>query len=295
MEIKSENDKKGLLMKTEIGFIGSGNMAEAIMAGIIKTGLCKAECIIASDKSKDRIDYLGKSLGIKAASSNKEVFKTSEVIILSVKPQNMKEILEDIRPEANTSEKKIIISIAAGIQISFIESVLYSNIEKKNEKQFPVSRVMPNTPGLAGAGMTGICFNRNISDMDAETVKNIFGSMGKTLICSESDMDGITAMSGSGPAYVFYFMESMISAGKKLGFSDDESLLLTMETIKGAVKLMETQNEAPESLRKKVTSPGGTTEAAIKHMESAGVKTEIVNGIIAASSRSKELSKLLSN
>jgi len=282
-------------MNTKIGFIGSGNMAEAIMAGMVKTGLCKADYIIASDKSKERVDYLNKSIGVKSAESNRDVFEASEIVILSVKPQNMKEVLEEIKPGTSASEKKIIISIAAGIQISFIEKILYSDLEKKQEKLFSVSRVMPNTPGLAGAGMTGICFNSNVSDIDAESVKNIFGSMGKTLICSESDIDGITAMSGSGPAYVFFFMESMISAGKELGFSEEASLLLTMETIKGAVKLMETQNEAPESLRKKVTSPGGTTEAAIKHMESSGVKTEIIKGIIAASEKSKELSRVLSS
>lgn len=282
-------------MKTKIGFIGSGNMAEAIMAGLIKTEICKADYIIASDKSQERIEYLGKSFGIKAATSNREVFENSEIIILSVKPQNMKEILEEIKPGKSADKKKIIISIAAGIQMGFIEKILYSDLAKSQEKLFPVSRVMPNTPGLAGAGMTGICFNRSISDIDSETVKNIFGSMGKTLICSESEMDGITAMSGSGPAYVFFFMESMISAGKELGFSDEASLLLTLETFKGAVKLMEIQNEAPEILRKKVTSPGGTTEAAIRQMESSGVKTEIIKGIMAASERSKELSKLLSS
>jgi len=282
-------------MKTKIGFIGSGNMAEAIIAGLIKTGICKADKIIASDKSQQRTGYLCKSFGINAATSNREVFETSEIIILSIKPQNMKEVLEEIKPETSATEKKIIISIAAGIQINFLEKILYSGLEENQKKLFPISRVMPNTPGLAGAGMTGICFNRSISDIDSETVKNIFGSMGKTLICTESEMDGITAMSGSGPAYVFFFMESMISAGKELGFSDEASLLLTMETFKGAVKLMETLNEAPEILRKKVTSPGGTTEAAIKQMESSGVKTEIIKGIMAASVRSKELSKLLSN
>lgn len=288
-----DNRKKGLIMKKTIGFIGSGNMAEAIISGLLKTGLYQPDSIMAFDKSSERLDYLVRQLGIIALKSNREVFENSGLVILSVKPQNMKEILEEIKPGADSSEKKIIISIAAGIQSTFIESILYSNIDKDKQSLFPVARVMPNTPGLAGAGMTGISFNSQIEDRDAETIRGIFGSMGKTLICNEEEMDAITAMSGSGPAYVFYFMESMISAGIELGFNEKDSLLLTLETIKGAVKLMETQAESPESLRRKVTSPGGTTEAALKEMESAGVKKGIIRGITAASNRSKELSSIL--
>lgn len=280
-------------MKKIIGFIGSGNMAEAIMTGIIGTGLCTGETIIASDKSPERMEYLTKKIGIHTTQSNKDVFDKSDIIILSIKPQNMKEALEDIKPCPETRGKKIIISIAAGIRISFIEDMIYSSIGKESLNLFPIARVMPNTPGLAGSGMTGICFNDLMEDQDSETVKSIFASMGKTLICREDEMDAVTAMSGSGPAYVFYFMESMLSAGRKLGFTDENSLLLTMETIKGAVRLMETQKETPETLRRKVTSPGGTTEAAIKAMEAAGVMDGIIKGIISASERSRELSFIL--
>lgn len=280
-------------MKKIIGFIGSGNMAEAIMAGLIGTGLCSGESILASDRSPERMEYLARKIGIRTTQSNKDVFDKSDIIILSIKPQNMKEALEDIKPCPETRGKKIIISIAAGIRVSFIEDMLYSSISKENRHLFPIARVMPNTPGLAGAGMTGICFNDLMEDEDSETVKSIFASMGKTLICREDEMDAVTAMSGSGPAYVFYFMESMISAGRKLGFSDESSILLTMETIKGAVRLMETQEETPESLRRKVTSPGGTTEAAISMMEASGVMDGIIKGIISASEKSKELSAVL--
>lgn len=282
-------------MQKTIGFIGSGNMAEAIIAGLTRAGLYKADCIIASDKSGERLGHLEKNFNIKTSDSNRTVFLESSIVILSVKPQNMKEVLEEIKPDASISEKKIIISIAAGIKTDLIEKIIYSCIDEKNRILFPVARTMPNTPGLAGAGMTGICFNSAMSEEDARTVTGIFESMGKTLVCSENEMDAVTAMSGSGPAYVFYFMESMIEAGKKLGFTDDASLLLAIETVKGAVKLMESRNESPESLRKKVTSPGGTTEAAIGKMESSGVKIGIIEGILAASERSGELSQLLAS
>lgn len=278
----------------KIGFIGAGNMAEAIIKGLIKNGTCKPEWIFVADKSDERIEYIKRTTGVTSLGCNKDVFDSSEIVVLAVKPQTMGEILDEIRPDNSCESRKIIISIAAGIRTDFIENKIYSSIEKGKTHLFPVSRVMPNTPGLAGAGMTGVCINSTMSDQDASLVTGIFTSMGKTIICKESEMDAVTAMSGSGPAYVFYFMESMINAGKTLGFSDEASRLLTIETFKGAIKLMETQNEAPESLRKKVTSPGGTTEAAIRHMENKGVKAEISRGIIAAAERSDELSRALS-
>jgi pyrroline-5-carboxylate reductase len=280
-------------MQKTTGFIGAGNMAEAIIAGMTGTGLFMADSIIACDKSKERLISLEEKYGIRISESNRDVFLKSNIVILAVKPQNMKEVLEEIKPDQKVCDRKIIISIAAGIKTGFIEKILFSGIDENQKNLFAVSRTMPNTPGLAGAGITGICFNSSMSEEDIQTVRNIFGSIGKIIPCSEDAMDAVTAMTGSGPAYVFYFIESMMEAGKKLGFTEEESLFLAIETVKGSVKLMESSSESPEILRKKVTSPGGTTEAGIGKMESCGVKKGIVEGVLAAAERSAELSRIL--
>ncbi|MBF0117319.1 MAG: pyrroline-5-carboxylate reductase [Desulfobacterales bacterium] len=276
----------------KIGFIGAGNMGEAILAALIKTKLSQSNNLYITDISKERIGFIKDTYSISALDDNSKLFLECDIIILAVKPQQMKVVLSEIQKTINKiKNRKIVISIAAGFTIKNIENILYSRIDEITRSMLPVVRVMPNTPALVLAGISGMSANRFACKEDVYLSKLILGSMGKVIEFEEEKLDAVTALSGSGPAYVFYLMESMIEAGIKLGFEPLDAALLTTETLKGAVKLMEEKGEPPWSLRAKVTSKGGTTEAAFKILEAYDVKQIIIDAVNAAHNRSKELSK----
>ncbi|MDY6824641.1 MAG: pyrroline-5-carboxylate reductase [Thermodesulfobacteriota bacterium] len=271
-----------------IGFIGGGNMAEAIAGGMIQAGVCTAEHIWASDVSGERLEYLSRTYGIHTGTDNGEVFAACDIIILAVKPQIIDPVLTDLAEKCRTGEvaarDRLIVSIAAGIPISFIESRL--------GKHLPVVRVMPNTPALALSGMSGMSVNASVSEQDRENATRILESIGKVLILNEMYLDAVTAVSGSGPAYVFYFLEAMMDGAAALGLSSEDAETLTLETLKGAVTLLEARGETPADLRRKVTSPGGTTEAALNVMTGAGMADTIAAAMKAARDRARELSPI---
>jgi len=213
--------------------------------------------------------------------------------VLAVKPQHMNEVLEGIARDSNyaVTERKVVVSIAAGVPLQRIERYLYASIDEKVRSRLPIVRVMPNTPALVQAGMAGMAGNRYAKKEDLKTVRAVLEAIGKVIEFDEAGLDAVTALSGSGPAYIFYFVESLVAAGTSLGLTESDSLTLTLETIKGAVKLMEETGEPADLLRKKVTSPGGTTEAAFKVLEGNRVKEIIVEALQAAANRSVELSK----
>ncbi len=276
-----------------IGLIGAGNMAEAIINGLLKSGVSRPEHLVASDVSSSRRGYMSETYGIRVAEDNISVFNRCEVIVLAVKPQHMNEVLEGITkdPEYAAPGRKIIVSIAAGVPLQLIERYIYAPMDEKERSQLPIVRVMPNTPALVRAGMAGMAGNRYAKKEDLKTVRAVLEAIGKVVEFDETDLDAVTALSGSGPAYVFYLVESLVTAGVSMGLTESDSLTLSLETIKGAVKLMEETGEPAELLRKKVTSPGGTTEAAFKVLEGNRVKEIIVEALQAAVNRSRELSK----
>jgi pyrroline-5-carboxylate reductase len=175
--------------------------------------------------------------------------------------------------------------------MALLEDSIYKDLDERRKRLIPIFRIMPNTPALIGAGMSGLCANIHATADDVETVKKILMPMGKVLKCQEKDMDAVTAMSGSGPAYCYYIVEAMVTAGIALGFSEAIATDLTVSTFKGAIALLEHLKDSPEQLRRKVTSPGGTTEAAIRVLDDHGVKDTIVQAIQAAARRSNELSR----
>ncbi|MBA3037547.1 MAG: pyrroline-5-carboxylate reductase, partial [Desulfobacterium sp.] len=183
------------------------------------------------------------------------------------------------------------ISIAAGITLEKLESILYSPLNNENIINLPIIRVMPNTPALVLAGMSGMAPNRYATSDDINTVRTILEAMGKVIEFKEDALDAVTALSGSGPAYVFYLVESMIQGGINLGLDPYDATILTIATLKGSVALLEEIDESPELLRKRVTSPGGTTEEAFKVLEKKKVKEIIAEAIAAAARRSGELSR----
>jgi pyrroline-5-carboxylate reductase len=280
-------------MTYKIGFIGAGNMAEAMAGSIIEKSIFQSSQICTSDPDENRKKYMNDTYKISLCSSNKELIEKSEIIILAVKPQMMEQVLTDSFDgiSINKNERKIIISIAAGVTSEKIENIIYSKVGDEIKNNIPVIRVMPNTPSLAGMGMSGISSGSLADEKDLLISQKIMDSMGKSIIVNEDMMNPVTAISGSGPAYFFYFIESLINAGIELGFSEKESFELVFQTAKGAVALMEKTKEAPGELRKKVTSKGGTTEAALNSFMKNSLGDIIIKGANAAKDRAVELSK----
>jgi len=264
----------------KIAFIGAGNMAEALINGLLTSKIMSAKQIIAADVSVGRLEWLKDEYKIKITNDNTTAIEKSDVIILAVKPQVLPEVLEKI---GETLKTKLVISIAAGITTEKIESYLPKNT--------PVVRVMPNTPALVRSGASAICRGKSATKSHAALVLDILHSVGYAILVKENLMDIVTAVSGSGPAYVFYLMEAMIKEAIDRGLPRDKALNLVAETVRGAGELVARTQESPDKLRNRVTSPGGTTEAALKVFIANKVDYTILSAIKAATERSKKLSK----
>lgn len=266
-------------MNHELGILGAGNMAEAIVRGVIKNGLLRPEQIIAADVSEQRRDLFAQQLGIRAVADNSEVAKQSKIILLSVKPYQMENVLAGIgqrmKPDA------LVISIAAGVSTAFIEKHLGGG------KKWRVIRTMPNTPMLVGEGMAAISAGSNADQRDMATARRIFESAAAVIEVSEDQLDAVTAISGSGPAYFFFLVEQMIRAGVELGLTSQQSHTLAVTTALGAAKMLISSSDSPQELRRKVTTPGGTTHAAISHMEEHRFPEILIEAIKAAEQRSR--------
>jgi pyrroline-5-carboxylate reductase len=277
----------------KIGFIGAGNMGEAFVGALIRIGIFSPSMIYTSDINEKRLNILNKTYGISVMKDNFKVFSECEIIFIAVKPQHIYHVLSQISEHEGYQipNRKIVVSIAAGIPLRKIEALLYNSLNNESRERLPIIRVMPNTPALVLAGMSGMSANKYAKAEDLNTIKIILEAMGKVIEFKEEDLDAVTALSGSGPAYVFYIAEAMIEGGIKVGLEPDKAAMLTVATIQGALKLMEESNESPEILRRKVTSPGGTTEAAFKILEKNKVKQNIIEAIKAATKRSKELGR----
>ncbi|MBW1743780.1 MAG: pyrroline-5-carboxylate reductase [Deltaproteobacteria bacterium] len=276
----------------KIAFIGAGNMGEAMINGLIKSGLCEPKEIWASDVRDARLRQLKDSYGIKTTAQNAEAFDKVDIVILAVKPQHMDEVLQAFAGSFPQAIKgvKLIMSIAAGFSMEQIEAHLYPPLDENSKGLLPIVRVMPNTPALVLAGMAGMSGNRYAKEADLNQARTIMEAVGKVITFEEEDLDAVTALSGSGPAYVYYFIESLVEAGAELGLRPSHALNLTVETIKGAAILLQETGEPVASLRKKVTSKGGTTEAALNVLEKNRVKEHLIEAVRAAARRSKELS-----
>jgi len=279
-------------LKKKIGFIGAGNMGEAIINGVIKSGLCEPTEIWASDVRQARLHQLKDTYKINITDENLQILDKADIVILAVKPQDMDEVLQYIAGSFPGTIKgvKLFISIAAGFPIKRIEKHLYASLDENSKGLLPIVRVMPNTPALVLAGMAGMSGNQYAKESDRNQARAILEAIGKVIEIEEEDLDAVTALSGSGPAYVFYVIESLVEAGAGLGLRPSHALNLTLETIKGSVRLLEETEEAAASLRKKVTSKGGTTEAALHVLDRHQVKKHLMDAVRAAARRSQELS-----
>lgn len=275
-----------------IGFIGAGNMAEAMISALLRAGVRAPADILASDTCQSRLAHLEKTYCVPAAAGNAEVVSACDIIVLAVKPQVMDSVLQGLAEARGFDQpgKKVFMSIAAGIPIARLERRIYAGRSESEKMRMPILRVMPNTPALVGAGMSGLCANPYAEPADIDAARHILSAMGKVMVFDEEKMDAVTAVSGSGPAYGFYLLEAMTEAGQKLGLDPGDALELAKSAISGALCLVEERREAPETLRRKVTSPGGTTEAAIGVLDRNHVRGSIVSAVIAAADRSRQLS-----
>jgi pyrroline-5-carboxylate reductase len=271
------------MMKYELGILGSGNMAEAIVRGVLNAQRLTPQQIIAADVSAERRKFFQDELGVIAIEDNAAVARQSRIVLLSVKPQMMQAALGGIGKVM--SADSLVISIAAGISCEFIESALGETAAWR------VVRSMPNTPMLVGQGMVAVAAGKNATADDIAAARHLFECAADVIEVFETQIDAVTAISGSGPAYFFFLVEQMIAAGIQLGLSPEQSRKLAAKTALGAATMLTTSPDSPAELRRKVTSPGGTTAAAIASMESHGLPQIVIDAIKAAEKRSKELGR----
>ena len=270
------------LKNIKIGFVGVGNMAEALIKGLIAGRTISNKNLLVSDVNAKRLKYIVKTYSIEGLESNKEVAKKADVVVLAVKPQVMNKVLSEL--SSSIKKKHLVVSIAAGIK------------GKSIKKFFPrarVVRVMPNNPALVGEGISAISMplKDQLSGADLKLVQTIFESVGKTILVQEKLMDAVTALSGSGPGFVYLFAEVLIDGGIAAGLKYSDASKLAMQTIKGAARTMIESGKSPETLRKMVTSPGGTTLAGLRVFESHDLKNIVSKAIVAAAKRAGELSE----
>lgn len=263
-----------------IAFIGAGNMGEALIRGLLAAKTVAPAQLIATDIRPERLEFFKSTFGVRASSDNAAAVADADIVLLAVKPQQMSAVLGTFK--SRMSNQKLIVTIAAGVSTARIERELGNSPR--------VVRVMPNTPALVGAGAAALCKGAHATDDDLAVAETILGAVGITVRTEERFMDAVTALSGSGPAYVFLVTEAMIKAGVETGLPDDVAKRLVIQTVQGAAKLLAESGEPPESLRKKVTSPGGTTEAALNVMTERRLIDIFVEAIKAAERRGRELS-----
>lgn len=264
-----------------IGFIGSGNMATAMMGGILNSKLVSSTNIMCSDPSKEKLEALNEKYGVITTVDNCEVARKSDILILSVKPQFYSNVIKEIKNEV--SNNTIIVVIAAGQKIELIKQLF--------EKEIKVVRAMPNTPALVGEGMAAICPCPMVLPDELDLICNIFNSFGKCEVISEKLMDAVTAVSGSSPAFVFMIIEAMADGAVLEGMPRNIAYNFAAQTVLGSAKMVLETGKHPGELKDMVTSPGGTTIEGVKVLEESGLRGTMIKAIHETAEKSRKLSK----
>jgi len=270
----------------KVGFIGAGNMSEALISGILENKLFEPQEVVIADVSQSRQEHIVNKYGVKVADNNSLLVKSSSVIILAVKPQQITQVISEIK-EVLVLEKAVLVSIAAGITISYLETLL--------AKPIKIVRIMSNTPAQIKCGATVFSLNKLAGEDERNIIKFIFGAVGIITEVSEELLNAVTALSGSGPAYIFKLCEIMIQAGREMGLPLELSEKLAIQTILGASQMLSSTGQKPEELRKAVTSPGGTTQAALDYLDKNNFKEIFISALKAARNRGEELNYKLGN
>jgi pyrroline-5-carboxylate reductase len=262
-----------------VGFLGAGNIGDAIIKGMIQSGLVPADFVSASDVRADRLAQLAQQYGIRRAESNAALVRGSDVIVLAVKPQIMAGVVDEIAPVVD--ETKLLISVAAGVATATLRAHL--------ARPARLIRVMPNTPALVLEGVTAIARAQGLQPGDLETAQELFGAVGRVVVLDEEAMDAVTGLSGSGPAYVAIVIESLADGGVKMGLDRATAMTLAAQTVLGSARLVIETGAHPGQLKDMVASPGGTTIAGIAALEEGGVRRTFISAVERATQRSREL------
>jgi pyrroline-5-carboxylate reductase len=264
-----------------LGFLGGGNMAEALIRGLVRGGHASPDRIVASGPREERLAELASAFGIRTTVDNRELARQAQILVLSVKPQIIDRVLIEVADQVQPGA--LILSLAAGVSTQAIERRLPSGAR--------VIRSMPNTPALVGAGATAIAGGAHAEPSDLDMAKFVFDAVGITVVLEESQLDAVTGLSGSGPAYIFLILEALADAGVKVGLSRRTAQKLAAQTVMGSAKLLLDTDGHPGQLKDMVTSPGGTAIAGLHTLEQGGLRTTLINAVEAATLRSRELGR----
>jgi pyrroline-5-carboxylate reductase len=269
--------------QTKIGMLGAGNMAGALIRGMLASKRVEVRQIAASDVRKERLEELRQEYGITTYTSNPELVAWANVVVLAVKPQVIDRVLEPLGSVFHPDT--LVVSIAAGVPIRALEARLPTSVR--------VVRAMPNTAAIALAGATGIAPGSRATERDLELTKALFDATGRSVILDESLIDAVTGLSGSGPAYVMLMIEALADGGVKVGLHRDTALLLAAQTVYGSAKLLLDTGEHPGRLKDMVTSPGGTAIAGLHTLESGGLRRTLIDAVDTATRRAQELGEIM--
>ncbi len=273
------------MKQKKIGFIGCGNMASSLIGGLIDSGY-QADDIHACDSDSKKLAAAKHQYSIHITTSIETIVENVDVVVLAVKPNNIQEILTVLQPVFQDKDDLLVISVAAGI--------LIEDLVRWAGKNIPVIRTMPNTPALVGAAVSVLCANEYVTEAQRNGAESIMRAVGLAFwVNNEIDMDAVTAVSGSGPAYYFYIMEAMENTAKKMGLAPDLARLMVLQTAYGAAKMAMESDISAQELRARVTSPGGTTERAIHVLQQENMEPMFAKALLAAQERSRELSQQL--
>ncbi len=268
-----------MALRKKIALLGTGNMAEALVKGLLRAGTANADEILCAEPRAERREEIAARYGVAVLASNLEATEQADIVVLSVKPQTMEHLLDEIAPAVD--HRKLVISIAAGISIAAIARKLGAGVR--------IVRTMPNTPALVGAGATALARGAHATDADLEQARALFQAVGTTVIVEEQHLDAVTGLSGSGPAFLFLVIEALADGGVKVGLARPVAMALAAQTVLGSAKLVLETGEHPGRLKDQVTSPGGTAIAGVHALEQGGLRAALIGAVEAATRRSHEL------
>lgn len=271
--------RSGELMANTIGFFGTGNMGKAMIRGLVETKIYATENIWIYDVYQPAMEELKNELQVSAATNQKELIQNSQVIIFAVKPYVLPSLLAELKPILSTD--KLIISIAAGVTLATLEEAL--------SEEYKIIRSMPNTPALVGEGMAAFCKNKQVTEEETKQVEAIFNSFGKCEVVEEKLMSSVVALSGSGPAYVYIFIEALADAAVLEGMPRPQAYKFAAQTVLGSAQMVLETGKHPAELKDMVTSPAGTTIAAVKSLEDHQFRSGVINAVQAAAKRDREM------
>jgi pyrroline-5-carboxylate reductase len=280
---RQEHQKRHRIDKT-IAVLGTGNMGTSLLLGIVKAGLTPARKLTGCDINTDKLKALAEQWQIRTSTNLRDAVAGAEIVLLCVKPMTIPKVLTEIKSVMR--DDHLVISIAAGVRIAFLQEMI--------GRKLGIVRTMPNIASTVDEGATAIAYGEHISGVQKTIAEAIFTAVGETVTVAEEQLDAVTGLSGSGPAYIYMVIEALIDGGVKMGLARDVATRLAVQTVLGSAKLVKLSGLHPAILRDQVTTPGGTAINAIHELESHGLRSMLINAVATATRRSEELSKVLS-